>query len=363
MRLARSKSTGNRLKMNAWAYTGLLSCALLFGCSRHSKQPAVQFIRVPGAGEGGPDKLDAIEGNVRGAAEGDRIVVYAKAGAIWWIQPLVIQPFTSIAKDNTWKTSTHLGTQYAALLVHPGYEPAPTMKNLPAVGNGVSAVAMTTVGAGLVIEAKKLKFSGYDWYVRHITSDRNGAISFYDPANAWTDPSGALHLRITREGGRSKCSQVTLSNHFGYGTYIFTVKNAAGFQPATALAMFTYDDLAAEHHREMDIELSRWGNPNSKNADYVVQPYSLPENKVTFDVPPGEMSHSLRWEPGVATFTTYRRSATSAVPLVLKRNVFTTGIPTPGGEAAVIDFCDFKYSQQPLRNGEEVLIERFQYLP
>jgi hypothetical protein len=127
--------------------------------------------------------------------------------------------------------------------------------------------------------------------------------------------------------------------------------------------MFTYDDLATEHHREMNMEMSRWGDPKSRNGDYVVQPYTFPENKVTFDVPVGNFTHSLRWEPGRATFTTSRTSAKAGGAILLKKSVFTTGIPTPGGEAAVIDFCDFKYSKVPLQSEAEAVIERFQYLP
>jgi len=323
----------------------------------------IEFTRVPPAGEGGPDRLESIEGNVRGAPSGERIVLYAKAGSIWWIQPLAIQPFTSIASDSTWKASTHLGTEYAALLVDPGYEPVLTMKTLPPMGNGVSAVASASVGPGPAIVNQTLKFSGYEWSIRHITSDRNGAISYYDPANAWTDADGALHLRISRDGDRWMCSQVALTNHFGYGTYLFSVRDSSRFEPATTLVMFTYDDLAAEHHREMDIEMSRWGDPKNKNGDYVVQPYLFPENKVIFDVPAGRLTHSLHWEAGRATFETFRADAKGSGVSVVEKNVFTTGIPSPGGQAVVIDFCNFKYSKVPLQNGAEAVIERFQYLP
>ncbi len=339
------------------------SCLWVAGCSRHLVSgPTVEFTRVPPAGEGGSERVEDIEGTVHSASPGERIVVYARAGSIWWIQPLATQRFTPIARDGTWKTSTHLGNEYAAIVVSPGYQPSATLKSLPSARDGVSAVVTRSVGPGPPIVSKTLKFSGYEWNVRHITSDRNGAISYYDPANAWTDASGALHLRISREEDRWKCSQVILANHFGYGSYLFSVSDTAHLEPAAALAMFTYDDLAPDHHREMDIEMSRWGDRNSKNGDYVVQPYTFPENKVTFEVPAGPLTHSLRWDPGRATFTTSRTSA-KARGVVLKRSLFTTGIPTPGGEAAVIDFCDFKYSKVPLQSGAEVVIRRFQYLP
>lgn len=356
---------------NAWtvtsasAWAGILFLALFHatGCTRHPAEPLIKFTRVPPAGEGGPDKLDGIEGSVSNPAPGERIVLYAKAGSVWWIQPLATQPFTPIASDSTWKTSSHLGTEYAALLVDPGYQPALTLKALPPKGAGVVAVATAVVGPAPAVVNRTLKFSGYEWSVRHITSDRNGAISYYDPANVYTSADGSLHLRITSAADRWMCSQVTLLNHFGYGTYIFTVRDTSQFEPAATLVMFTYDDLASEHHREMDIEMSRWGDPKSKNADYVVQPYSFPENKITFDAPAGTLTHSLHWEAGKATFETIRGAAKSHDAHEVERNVFTTGIPSPGGEAVVIDFCNFKYSKQPLQKGAEAIIEKFQYLP
>ena len=178
----------------------VLPCLLVPGCKWHAgNKPVIEFTRVPPAGEGGPDKLDAIEGKVKGALPGQHIVLYAKAGSIWWIQPLAIHPLTAIESDSTWKNSTHLGTEYAAILVDPGYDPALTVKALPSLGHGVLAVALATVGVAPPINNQTLKFSGYEWSIRHITSDRNGSISYYDPANAWTDSAGHLHLRITRE--------------------------------------------------------------------------------------------------------------------------------------------------------------------
>lgn len=357
------KRAGAFIGDNAWAGVWSILLLVAIGCTRHSAAPSIKFSRVPPAGEGGPDKLDSIEGSVNNASAGERIVLYAKAGSVWWIQPLATQPFTPIASDSTWKTSSHLGTEYAALLVDPGYAPALTLKALPAKGKGVAAVATAIVGPAPAVVNRTLRFSGYEWYVRHITSDRNGAISYYDPANVSTGADGSLHLRITRVGDRWMCSQVTLLNHFGYGTYLFTVRDTSHFEPAAALVMFTYDDLASEHHREMDIEMSRWGDPRSKNADYVVQPYSFPENKVTFDAPAGTLTHSLHWQAGRATFETIRGAATYRNASEVEKNVFTTGIPSPGGEAVVIDFCNFKYSKQPLQNGAEAVIEKFHYLP
>lgn len=353
------------LQMSRRAGLCLLFCCLGSGCAFLNKadKPTIAFTRVPPAGEGGPDKLDDIAGRVNGAQTGQKIALYAKAGSIWYIQPLASEPLTAISPDATWKNATHLGTQYAAILVGPGYDPPLTVKELPSVGGKVYAVTTANVGPAPETVNQTLKFGGYDWYIRHIPGVRDGAVAYYDPANAWTDGDGHLHLRITRLKDRTLCSQVALARHLGYGTFRFTTRDTSHLEPATVLVMLTYDDLAAENHREMDLELSQWGDPKNKNGDYVVQPYYFPENKVLFQAPPGMLTHSLIWEPGRATFETFRGTDPAASSVPVAKNVFSTGVPSTGGEAIVFDFCDFKFSKVPLHNGSEVVIEKFQYLP
>ena len=119
-------------------------CVLFVGCGARTSNvgPAVEFTKVPFAGEGGPDKLDTIEGRVFQALPGQQIVLFARWGP-WWVQPLANQPFTKIQPDSTWKSSTHFGTEYAALLVDPEYRPRPITDALPSEGAGVIAVAIT----------------------------------------------------------------------------------------------------------------------------------------------------------------------------------------------------------------------------
>lgn len=120
----------------------LVLCGLLPGGCRAPAvgPPFVEFSRVPGAEAGGIEKLDRIEGRVNGARPGQRIVLYARSGA-WYVQPFTDQPFTEIQPDSTWKNSTHLGTDYAALLVEPGYSPPARTDELPGIGGGVVAAA------------------------------------------------------------------------------------------------------------------------------------------------------------------------------------------------------------------------------
>jgi hypothetical protein len=107
--------------------------------------------------------------------------------------------------------------------------------------------------------------------------------------------------------------------------------------------------------------LSRWGNPDAKNAQFVVQPFYVPENVVRFDVPAGRMIYTLRWQPESATFRAARGSAPDA-PAV-NEHIFTSGIPQPTGQTVHIDLYNFHHSGSSLQQPAEVVIEKFEYLP
>ena len=75
------------------------------------------------------------------------------------------------------------------------------------------------------------------------------------------------------------------------------------------LGMFTWDESSVDpNHREIDTEISRWGEPAGKNAQYLVQPYYVPRRMVVrFSAPAGRLTHSFRWEPGRVSFKTIRQ--------------------------------------------------------
>jgi signal transduction histidine kinase len=103
--------------------------------------------------------------------------LFARSGA-WYVQPYADQPFTPIQPDSTWINSTHLGTEYAALLVEPGYAPPAYVAELPHVGNGIVALMIVegtppfwrswwfrTLLLGLALFAL---FMAYRWHVRQV---------------------------------------------------------------------------------------------------------------------------------------------------------------------------------------------------
>ena len=69
----------------------------------------------PDCGQRRPAKLAPVAGRVTGARQGQRVVMFARSGDIWWVQPFRSRPFTAIEDGSTWKNSIHLGTEYAAL--------------------------------------------------------------------------------------------------------------------------------------------------------------------------------------------------------------------------------------------------------
>ena len=104
--------------------------------------PEITITRIPRyQPEGGPDTRDTIAGTVRTPLPGDyNVVVYARADA-WYIQPT---PFSMqpIKTDSSWKTWTHTGSSYAALVVRKTYKPLTRLDVLPQVDADVLSRAV-----------------------------------------------------------------------------------------------------------------------------------------------------------------------------------------------------------------------------
>jgi hypothetical protein len=340
---------------------------LLNSC--HSRQttstPTVEFTKIPPAAQGGRERVDVISGRVAGARPGQQIVVFARSGT-WWVQPWPDKPFIPIQPDSTWSTPTHLGYEYAALLVDPGYHPPPTMDVAPTQGGSVVAVEIVK-GEGPIQLAptKPLQFSGYDWTVRTIASDRGGKNNLYGSDNAWTDASGALHLRIKKRDGRWSCAEVVLTRSLGYGTYILVTRDTSHLEPAAVLSMNTFDEWAGEQNfRELDVAFSRWGDAGSKsNAQFEIQPFYVPGNVAPFTAPAGTLTHSMHWESGRASFKTVRGSFTQTGGPVVSEHDFTSGVPSPGQEKIYLAFYVVASDKTPLQKESEVVVEKFEYLP
>jgi hypothetical protein len=340
-------------------------CILLSGCRSRANTapPSIEFTRIPPAETIRTDKTDIIQGRVTGARPGQQVVLYAKTGT-WWLQPMTTVPFTKVQPDSSWINSTHLGLEYAAILVEPGYQPPTMLNSLPATGGHIVAI-VTAEGAksGPTTNAP-IPFSGYEWRVRNAPSRRGDTNNLYDPSNAWIDSDGALHLRIAKLSGKWTCAEVSLTRNLGYGTYSFVVRETSHLAPSLVLSMFTWDYAGDDqNNREMDIEISRWGDDSSKNAQYEVQPFFVPANVTRFNVPSGPLTHSFSWEPGRVSFKTIRGTVGDSRTEIVNEHSFTSGVPVPGCESVRMAFYIYGPADDALQNDTEVVIEKFEYLP
>ena len=343
-----------------------LGAVALVACRSEKPQetPSIIFTKIPPAAQGGRERLDTISGRVAGARPEQQIVVYAKSGP-WWVQPWPEQPFIPIKSDSTWSTQTHLGYEYAALLVNADYHPAPTIDLAPTTGGSVVALKVVDgVGSLPDLPTVPLRFSGYDWKVRTVSAARGGLNNLYDADNAWTDESGALHLRISSKPAGWTCAQVVLVRSLGYGTYNFVIRDTAHLDPSVVLSLHTYDDSASDQHfREWDIEIGRWGRTASReNAQFGIQPFYVPGNLARFTELPGALTYSMLWEPGRAVFKAFRGGSIQSGERPFYEHTFTAGVPSPGQELLQAMFY-IVASKSPLQRNTEVVIDRFEYLP
>lgn len=344
-------------------------CCLLNGCGRwlSTPVPKIIFIDIPAAYEGGLDVLSKASGKVEGAQPGQRVVLYAMNEDRWWLQPPV-QPGDNGAPPTEWQGQTHPGFEYGALLVNGNFAPSPSIEQLPGVGGQVAAVA-SVLGKGLQRASTApqiLHFSGYDWMLRSEPNHRGGSRNVFDPANAWVDPTGALHLKISREGDHWTCAEVKLTRSLGYGTYSFVVRDTSQMDLSAVLTLFTWDGGGPEENRhEVSYEVSHWGNPEDKTSTtMLIQPYYIATNGVRFQPPKGTVTDSYRWDPTQVTFTSYAGVHTAGSGgHLLQQKVFTSGIPAAGGESARMNLYVFAKGEVPLQHENEIVIDKFEFLP
>ncbi|HTS35793.1 MAG TPA: glycoside hydrolase family 16 protein [Candidatus Solibacter sp.] len=336
------------------------------GChSRKSdSSPTIEFTKIPPAAQGGRERVDTIAGLVKNAHPGQQIVIYAHSGQ-WWVQPWPEHPFIPINADSTWSTETHLGFDYAALLVEPDYHPLPEIDVVPTRGGSVALVTIVKgTGTPQLAPTGSLKFSGYDWAVRTIESDKGGISNLYDPKNAWTDAKGALHMQITRKSDKWSCAEIFLNRTLGYGTYSVTIRDTSHLEPAAVFSMFTFDDSDSEQHfREMDLEVGGRDAAHRNNARYTIQPLYIPGNLFAFAVPTGTLTFVLNWEPGHAIFKTFRKSSADAGGQLVSEHEFRSAIPVPGKAVPRLIFYVVASDKNPMQKPSEVVVDKFEYLP
>lgn len=205
---------------------------------------------------------------------------------------------------------------------------------------------------------QSIRFAGLDWNVKTSQGNVGPGPNFFGRNTVRVDQQDHLHLAIAPNQGHWVCSEVVSRRSLGYGEFRFVVRESANLDVNAVLGMFLWDTSAPEHHfREVDIELSRWGDAEKAVGQFVVQPYTLPENMERFELPPGRATLSFRWSPGRILFRALVNGQ------AVREHLFTKGIPEPGHENVRINLWLFRAA--PPANGKpvEAVLEDFKFLP
>jgi hypothetical protein len=209
--------------------------------------------------------------------------------------------------------------------------------------------------------AATIQFSGYTWDVKDSSGGRVGpGPNIFSGSNVWLDAAGRLHLRITKIRGRWTCAEVINTQSLGLGTYTWVVESPVDvLDPSVVLGLFTYSDDPAYHHRELDVEYSRWGNAaDTTNGQYVVQPYDHAGNRVRMTVAAGAAptTHGFTWGTAAIDFFSDRSSLPTwryAGP----------DVPQAGSESARINLWLFRGAAPTNGRSVELVIRSFAFTP
>lgn len=154
-------------------------------------------------------------------------------------------------------------------------------------------------------------FSGYNWVIKETDEPVGPGPNFYcnTPKNIFVDVLENLHLRIIKEHESWKCSEVVSKNKFGYGRYVFNIKSRVDMlDDNVVFGVFLWDPNALKNYNhEVDIEISKWSTTNNLNAQFVVQPYTIPENikRFNMDLLGNYSSFTIDWFPDRIIFNAY----------------------------------------------------------
>lgn len=334
--------------------------------------PAVEFTYVPPYGS-----TQNLQGRVYCVNPADfKIATYIYVGGGWWTKPTWAAPLTQINVDSTFTVDITTGgndpyaTQIAAFLVLNGYNP-------PSMGGGADLPAelYQNSAAYKIVDRpatfKTISFAGQTWYVKAAEWAADPGPCYYSdrPEDIWVDAAGRLHLKIANHNGRWYCTEVFTTQRYGHGAYVFKLASPVDQLDKNAvLGLFTWDDTSSTYsHREIDIEMSRWGVAAGPNAQYVVSPWNVTGHRYQFNLALPEPSsvHALTWRPDHVAFGSYRGNAWPADPAAeLQTWTYTdTDVPPEGQGNARINLWLFNGAAPSDGQEIEVVVAGFNFIP
>lgn len=228
------------------------------------------------------------------------------------------------------------------------------------------AIALGTVPAA----AKTLTFAGHTWLVRP-NGDGPPRNNTWCQKNAFVDAQGALHLKLTDVHGTWCATELTSTDRMGFGTYQWKIKGAVDqLDPNVVFGLFHYPtpEVGPDGTDEIDIEFSKWGNPQANGLNYTVYPaHPGPETHIPLPIAlTGETStHRYTWAPGSVHFQSVQgdddgnahpiadwtfappvAGKVASVPMPVHINLWKIAPPTDGKSIEVV-ITDFRFTPAP----------------
>jgi hypothetical protein len=224
-------------------------------------------------------------------------------------------------------------------------------------------------GCALVVlaasaDARTIEFASRTWTVHRGHGGPGPNFFSDDPQSVRVDDEGRLHMRIREVDGRWLCSEVYTQESPGYGTYRFQIASDAElYDPSVVVGLFVYRD---DFH-EIDIELTRQGNPGAPSALFTVQPYFIPGNLRKFELGSRPAStHAFEWRPDSIHFHSLDgHHVNPPSPEVVIEDWHYTGpsIPAPGTERLYINFYLFQGVPPADRADAELIVTDVTFTP
>ena len=147
-----------------------------------------------------------------------------------------------------------------------------------------------------------INFAGRYWWVKSSPEMGPGPNAWSDTEESvWVDVEGKLHLKIRQIDGVWNCAEVWTLEPASYGKYSFELESRVDlYDPNVVAGLFLY----ADDDQEVDIEFSRWGDPEYPAGSYSVQPYHIAGNNISFPCELGGSysTHSFNWQPDYIHF-------------------------------------------------------------
>lgn len=153
------------------------------------------------------------------------------------------------------------------------------------------------------LQAKVIRFSGYEWTVRESGYGGPGP-NQWDENNAWVDGEGRLHLKLTQRDGKWYCAEVYTNTNFGFGSYQFQlIGRVDQLDQNLVFGLFTYPehDIGPDGTHEIDIEFSRWGHAGAPIGSYTIWPPKRGVHQATksfsMNLDGDKSTHRFTWSP------------------------------------------------------------------